>query len=353
MPEFHFLTTHLGSVPHLSPGDLPNRLTNLLDIPAWTQHPRRSFRESMYAQFIPGLPAIIVDEKNEKVSLGNLADYSAAQEEFYSNYLSDNLEAFALRPDYAPGFFAMLQALGSRSPSTDDRSRWAKGQVTGPISFGLTVTDQDRRASLYNDTQTDLIVKIIAMLARWQVRKLKSVRENVIIFLDEPYMAAFGSAFVSLSREQVIRCQDEVYTAIQAEGALGGVHCCANTDWGLLLSTGVDILNLDAFAYLPNLALYPLELRNFLDRGGSICWGLIPNNELILTESAEALASRLQDGINLICQKAAGRGVRILPAEFATHSLLAPACGLGSTSVEIADRVFDMLAETSHILKGG
>jgi hypothetical protein len=225
--------------------------------------------------------------------------------------------------------------------------------VTGPISFGLTVTDQNLRPSLYNDNLADVIVKNSAMNARWQARQLKTAREGVIIFLDEPYLASFGSAFISLSREQVSAYLDEIYTAIHAEGALAGVHCCANTDWGLLLSTTVDILNLDAYGYIPNLALYPHELRDFLDRGGIMCWGLIPNDEQILAETPAKLADRLRKGIDLICEKASARGVTLRPADFATRSLLAPACGLASTTVEIADRVFDSLAETGEIMKKG
>ena len=351
MPDFDYLTTHLGSVPHTDPGNLPGRLVNLLDIPAWPQHPRRSFRESMYAQFTPALPGVVIDQVKEKVFLDTSADLSSAMESFYGAYLADDLETFALRPDFAGGFFAMLQALKNQ-PAIDANASWAKGQVTGPVSFGLTVTDQDQRASLYNEMLADMIVKNTAMLARWQVRQLKTVRENVIIFLDEPYLASYGSAFISLSRDQVTSYLDEIYSAIHAEGAFGGVHCCANTDWGLLLDSKVDILNLDAYTYIENLALYPVELREFLDRGGCLCWGLIPNNDQILTETAQKLAERLRNGIQLICQKAARRGVQIRPDEFAGRSLIAPACGLGSTSVEIADRVFEVLAETAAILKG-
>ena len=93
----------------------------------------------------------------------------------------------------------------------NSKGEWAKGQVTGPVSFGLTVTDQDLRSGLYIEMLDDVIVKNMAMNARWQIRQLKSVRPNVILFLDEPYLAAFGSAFISLSREQVIGYLDEVF----------------------------------------------------------------------------------------------------------------------------------------------
>jgi hypothetical protein len=199
----------------------------------------------------------------------------------------------------------------------------------------------------------DAIIKNAAMNARWQIRQLKSVRPNVILFLDEPYMAAFGSAFISLSREQVIAYLDEVFDSIHDEGGVAGIHCCANTDWSVLLATKVDILNLDAYGFIENLALYPAELREYLDRGGNVSWGVVPNNEQIFNETPHGLAERLRNGINLIIKKAVARGVTIKAEEFASRSLIAPACGLGSTSVEVADCVFEVLAETGDVLKRG
>jgi hypothetical protein len=344
---FNFDTTHVGSVPHATPDGLASQLAKSLDIPAWTQHPRHSFLESMYVQYSPSLPAVQVDPRKEKIILNTNQDLAPGLEAFYSAYLADDLEAFALREEYAGGFFAMLRAAAAAP------GEWIKGQVTGPISFGLTVTDQDLRASLYNETLADAIVKNMASAARWQARRLRAVRPNVIVFLDEPYMASFGSAFISLGREQVVDYLNEAFDAIHAEAALAGVHCCANTDWGVLLATRVDILNLDAYGFIENLALYPLELRGFLDRGGTVCWGIIPNNEQIFSESPSGLADRLRAGIQGIVEKAAARGVRLTADEFAEHSLIAPACGLGSTTVEVADRVFDVLSETGRILKGG
>ena len=354
MHTFNFLTTHVGSVPHPSASGLADKLVAALDIPAWPQLPRRSFRESMYVQYSASLPAVEVDEVKEKIILSTRGDLSSALEDFYTPYLAEDVEAFALRPTHAEGFFAMLESLRASSASSSTAGeQWAKGQVTGPISFGLTVTDQDLRATLYNDMLADVIVKNMSMNARWQVRQLKALRPNVIIFTDEPYMASFGSAFISLSREQAVSYLDEVYEAIQSEGALTGVHCCANTDWSVLLASKVDILNLDAYGFIENLALYPTELRAFLDRGGAVCWGIIPNNEQILNETPQSLADRLRAGLNLISEKASARGVSIPVDELSARSLIAPACGLGSTTIEIADRVFDVLAETGALLKKG
>jgi hypothetical protein len=268
-------------------------------------------------------------------------------ETFYQSIIDDDLDHFALTPDCALGFFTFL------NEHKEKPVEWVKGQVMGPISFGLTVTDQSLRASLYNETMADALVKNMSMNARWQIRQLKTVGEKVIMFVDEPYMASFGSAFISLSREQALGYMNEVYDAVHSEGALVGVHCCGNTDWGLLLDSRADILNLDAYSFLENLALYPTELHLFLDRGGAICWGIIPNNEQIRNESPLSLAKRMRDGIQLIHEKAASRGVHISTDELASHSLLSPACGLGSTTIKIVDQVFDVLFETSTILKKG
>ena len=340
-----FLTTHLGSIPHTDSVEICDHLIKTLDVPAWPQMSRRTFRENMYVQFSASLPAIVTDETKQKVYFNTQGDISSALESFYEHYLANDLNAFALKPAYASGFFNMLEAM-RRIPG-----EWAKGQVTGPISFGLTVTDQDLRASLYNDQIADVIVKNTAMIARWQVRQLRAVRSNVILFVDEPYMASFGSAFISLTRGQVIDMLNEVFDAIHAEGALAGVHCCANTDWSVLLATKVDILNLDAYGYIENLALYPTEMRAFLDRGGVIAWGIVPNNKEIYDITPEGIAYRLNAGFTLIHDKAQARGVTIIPEEFATRSLVAPSCGLGPTTTEIADRVFDVLTKTGQILK--
>jgi methionine synthase II (cobalamin-independent) len=341
----HFWTTHVGSVPHTGAEAISGRLASSLDIPAWPQLSRRTFRENMYVQYSPPLPHVVLDDANEKITVDTTGDLTPALETFYERYLADDLEAFGLRPDYAQGFYAMLDALRAVP------GEWAKGQVTGPVSLGLTVVDQDLRSILYNDLLADAIVKNAAMNARWQVRQLRAIRPHVIVFVDEPYMASFGSAFISLSREQVITMLDEIFAAIHQEGALAGVHCCANTDWSVLLGTAVDILNLDAYGYLENLALYPADLRAFLDRGGVIAWGIVPNTSDIFSVTPEGLAQRLRDGLKLIGDKARAHGVAIDVDELAQRSLIAPSCGLGPATVEIADRALETLVRTGDLLQ--
>ncbi len=341
----NYLTTLIGSVPYTNTSETCERIIVTVDIPIWPQMSKLSFRENMYTQYGAVLPGVVIDDKNEKITIDTAGDLTPALEVFYGHYLEDNLDYFALPHDHAEGFYNMVAKL-RQIPG-----EWVKGQVTGPISMGLTITDQNLRASLYNEMLADTLVKNAAMNARWQIRQLKTLRPKVIIFVDEPYMASFGSAFISLNRDQVVNMLDEVFDAIHAEWGQAGVHCCANTDWSVLLDTQVDILNLDAYGYLANLALYPAELRKFLDRGGVIAWGIVPNTEVIHSVTPLGLASQLSEGIETLCEKAAARGIEINPKEFNSRSLITPACGLGPATPEIADRVLPILAETGKALR--
>jgi hypothetical protein len=343
--EPNFLTTLIGSVPYTNTGEICESIGRTIDVPIWPQMVRLGFRENMYTQYGAVLPAIVINEENEKITFDTTGDITPALETFYTHYLDDDIDYFGLPHNHAAGFYTMMKIL------KEIPGLWIKGQVTGPISMGLTITDQDLRSSLYNEMVADVLVKNAAMNARWQIRQLKTIRSSIIIFVDEPYMASFGSAFISLDRKQVIAMLDEVFEAIHSEGGLSGVHCCANTDWSVLLETQVDILNLDAYGYIENLALYPAELRSFLDRGGIIAWGIVPNNDEIDSVTPGGLADQLRSGIDLICEKAAIRGVTISPGEFTNRSLITPACGLGSATPEIADKILPILMETGKLMQ--
>ncbi len=347
----NFWTTLNGSMPHRDTAKICQHIVNTIDIPIWPQMSKLNFRENMYPQFSATLPAITLDEENEKIQFDTSVDITPALEKFYTPYLEDNVDAFAFPKSYSSGFYTMLDQLTPTSGTSGKSQTWLKGQVTGPISMGLMTTDQVLRASLYDEMLADTIVKNTAMNARWQIRQLKSARPNVIIFVDEPYMASFGSAYISLSRTQVVSMLDEVFAAIHGEGGLAGIHCCGNTDWSVLMETQVDILNIDAHGFLENLALYPVELQAFLDRGGVIAWGIVPNTEEIYDTTHKRIANRLRDGIILICEKAVGRGININPADFENRSLVTPTCGLGPTTAKIADKVLEVLAQTGKLLQ--
>ena len=343
----NFLTMHVGSFPHLKSDQLIQNLISKLDIPGWPQLPKRDFRENMYVQFSSALPAVILDDEREKIYFEVREDISADLEKFYEKYLADDLEAFSIPAAYSDGFNKHLAYFSGVE------GQWIKGQVTGPVSFGLTVTDQDLRSILYHEFLADVIVKNTVMIARWQIKELQKIRSNVLVSIDEPYMASFGSAYINLSRGQVLEMLNEIFDAIRNEGAFSSVHCCANTDWSVLLSSNVDVVNLDSHGYIENLMLYPVEMREFLDRGGAIAWGLLPTDRLVVQSNPQEMADKLRADIALLSAKARRHGVTITPDEFATHSIVAPACGLGTTTLSTAEKAIEILIETGNILQRG
>jgi methionine synthase II (cobalamin-independent) len=297
----------------------------------------------MYIQYSQSLPRIVT--KEQKIIINTEGDLSEDLERFYTHYLSDNLDHFGLSKEYAEGFYTVSELI-NKFPGD-----WLKGHVTGPISLGLTITDQNLRASLYNELIADTLVKNTAMNARWQITELRKLRPKIIIFIDEPYMASFGSAFINISHQQVVDMLNEIFEAIHNEGGVAGVHCCANTDWSVLLDTTVDILNLDAYEYIENLSLYPEELFRFVSQNGIVAWGIVPTNEDAFEVDAQTLANRLLEGIDQICDKAQARAIPLTAQKLKEQSLLTPSCGLGSTSVEIAEKALSLLQETGVILK--
>ncbi len=332
------LPTMVGSLPHHDPRVACERVLQYLSaIPAWPQLPRRSFRENMYAQFGERFPGLVVDVEREKVWV----DRERANEEleaFYLAYLEDRVDEWGIGSEYAAGlhaFLALKEAVGAAVA--------VKGQITGPISMGLQVTDAALRPVLYDEILADALAKHLRLKAAWMERQLRRLHPQVILFVDEPYLSAFGSAFISLSREQVIALLTEVFAGISG---LKGIHCCGNTDWSVVLETRPDILNLDAYNYAQSIALYPEAVHAFLHRGGIIAWGIVPQEEAaIRSATVEDLLGRLYAAWALLEAKGISR------EELLGGCLVTPSCGLGAVSPQAAERALELTAAVSNRLR--
>ena len=342
-PDFSAAPTLVGSFPHSDHQRLVDLiLSRFKEMPSWPQMPGRDWRESMYVQYTEGFPGAVIDSVAQRIYFRTDDAFHDSLEEFYQAVVEEDVEHFAITSDYALGLHAFLSAvsrLGSDGP------KWVKGQVTGPFSFAMTVTDEYKRSIAYDPELYEVAVQGIAMKARWVARKLRGIADGALVVLDEPYLCSFGSAFVNVARDDVIAAIDAAASAIHKEGALAGLHCCGNTDWSLVLSTGLDVINFDAYEFFQGLSLYPAELQSFLKRGGVLSWGIVPASGAIDDLSAQAMLDMLDHHVAQLVAKGMDRGM------LCRQALLTPSCGLGTQSVQSAERVVDVLVELSALVR--
>ncbi len=322
-----------GSLPHTDPSIACQLVVDMLDIPTWPQLPQRSFLENMYVQFSERFPGVVV--ASERIYIDRDLDLDPDLERLYVAYLTNDLQYAAISPDYAAGLHRFLE-------SDLDQRPMVKGQVTGPVSWGLVVVEQNRRPVLYDDVLAEAVAKHLRLKASWVEQELRKLAPETIVVVDEPYMSSFGSAFVSLNHDQVITLMEEVFAGIEG---LKGVHCCGNTDWSLLLSTTVDILSLDAYEYAGSLALYPAEVGAFLERGGIIAWGIVPSSDQALEETVDSVVERFHEAVGLLTDK----GLHL--DDLLASALITPSCGCGSLAVETAERVLKLTGDVSRALR--
>ena len=336
--EFNCLPTAIGSMPHTDPARACATIAHYLkEIPNWPQLPKRGFRENMYVQYSQGFPGVVVTD--DSIHVDRSRDVDKQLEALYTAYLANDIDKFPISPDNASGLYALL----AMPESVRLRRMGVKGQITGPVTWGMTVTDNERKPIIYDEVLGDAVPKLLRLKAGWMEKKLREVSKNTIIFVDEPSMSAYGSVAMSLSREKVVSLLEEVLGGITG---VKGIHCCGNTDWPVLLGTSIDIISFDTYNYAQSLSLYPAEVKKFLERGGSIAWGIVPNDDGVLAkESVASLNDRLDEAMAPFTRN--GISIRQLRQQ----SLLTPSCGLAALTEEAAERALSLLAELSALIR--
>jgi len=339
--EDSFTATGIGSFPHKDEKEVFRLiLQNFPEIPFWPQFPKRSFLEGMVVQYSEGFPCIRLDEKDQRAWVDTSKEFGKEVERFYQSLENGDLEHFRISETFAKGL-RMIEEF----PSEDYRKgiKYLKGQITGPITFGLALTDQERRPIFYDPNLREILIKHLSSKAHWIEKRFDDLLhgKKTILFFDEPSLSSYGSAFSSLNREEVILSLNECIKGIKG---LKGVHCCGNTDWSMLLSTDIDILSFDAYGYLETISLYPKELKSFLERGGILAWGIVPTSEAILNEDAETLVRRFKEGVETLAKKG-------IDPSLLQRAILTPSCGTASLPIPLAERVCRVTAEVSKRLR--
>lgn len=344
-------TTLIGSMPHKDRSkaiDLILKTTP--EIPVWPQ--LAAFQaEQMMFQYLEGLPGLRMKEGSAFVQT-DAADFDQELYAFYEEYLEVESQTreldrsrFKMGEDTARTFSQFIEVIhGERPPSMHA----VKGQVVGPFTLLTGLKDQQGRALLYEERLQDVISKHLAMKARWQIHHLKTLEHPVIVFLDEPALAGYGSsAFISVSRELIQSLLKDVVEAIHEAGALAGIHICANTDWLLAFDSHVDILNFDAYNYFDKFFLYQEAFSQFMKSGGIVAWGMVPTDDPVVIgqETAQQLANRWITQVDNLTS------ADLSMAQILSQSLFTPSCGCGSLPEAAAERVLRLNQDMSQLIK--
>lgn len=333
-----FNTTGIGSLPHSDPRAACRVVLDHAEIPFWPQLPALGFRELMIPMYSGGFP-FVAFEGGDAVAVDPPEDDAFA---FYTALESG--DGFPISLESSAGLYAFLDEI-AKLP----RFQTLKGHITGPLTYTLGISDRIKRPLYYDDEKRELALSLLKGKAIWQISLLKKYADEVIIFIDEPILSALGtSAYLGVSDEEAGRMLRETVDAVREAGGISGIHCCGKAHWPLVLASGVDILNFDSYDYGDYITLYPEEVRQFINGGGRIAWGVVPTTDEAATVSLEAIGEKLRSVLDALLAMG-------IPGEtIAKQSLITPSCGTGSLSVENAERVFSLLktlkAELSRFL---
>ncbi|MFC1859123.1 hypothetical protein ACFL9U_14030 [Thermodesulfobacteriota bacterium] len=282
---------------------------------------------------ILGMPCVWADRKKKQI-VYELSERENELTQFYDRYIAEDLDYFAIPPEYEAGLYR-LSEMYKEKPWPELRLIYFA--VPGIFSWGLNMVDESGTPALYNDTMRDVMIKLMAMKAKWRQTEIKKLFPGIPTL----FMIANGGLSVYVSASGVGKWEDakKIYNEVLAAvDAITAIHCCANFDWPLLMETNTDIIHFDAYQYGDSMSLYPDALKRFLDRGGMIAWGIVPSGraDQITTENSSSLMERLEKAIELVAHKGIDKNLLL------ESSWISPNCSMSTPTIELGERVFEL-----------
>ncbi len=340
-PDLRFMATGIGSVPFQDIEGTCREICRWAPfMPFWPQFVQRSHLEDMIIQYSEGLPLLTVNAEQRSLSISCSDTRETELVAFYERFFAEDVESFAVSREVAPGLYALLEMM------KEDKGKcgpYIKGQTVGPVTFTAGVKDPNGKPILYDPELSEAMTKGLAIKALWQVRTLAGSGKRPVLFLDEPYLSGFGSAFSPVQRHEVIDMLRMMIDYLREHcDVLIGIHCCGNTDWSMVLETGLDIINFDAVEYMDHFLLYKDPVVRFIEGGGVIAWGIIPTADFTGEESVDTLSSRLKEGLMHVHQW----GLDL--DQVARRSILTPSCGMGTMARDAATSAMNLLSRLSE-----
>jgi hypothetical protein len=262
-----------------------------LDIPFWPQLPRLNYYEDMYVQASERFPGIVLDLEKQTLAF-SMDKFILELEDTLAHF--EDPDYFDISTQYSDVYHRFLELDFSDRPAI-------RGQLEGPISFGLNVLDQDKRPIIFDDSVRPFMYDFMAKRINVQLERLKALNPNAFMFIDEPGLQFLFSA---LSGYDSTAARDDMEQFLAAVDRPRGVHLCGNPDWDFLLNMNMDILSMDVYLNAEIFATYAGSIKRFLDRGGVIAWGIVPTNfEPFEAETIDTLTDQLEKVWGILEQK--------------------------------------------------
>jgi len=325
-----FNSTGIGSLPHLDATEACNIILDSVDIPFWPQLPHRSFLELMVPQYSEGFPFVKIEGEDIYIDKADENALSTFYEAIAAN------AGFPISEDYAAGFYAFINILDKQNLKFNA----LKGHITGPLTFALSITDKEKRPLYFDEEMRELSLELLKGKVTWQIEILKKYADKVLIFIDEPILSALGSsAYLGVSNEEASRMLREIVKHIKQCGGIAGIHCCGKADWPLVLSSGVDVFNYDAYDFWDTLSIYPEDMKNFINNKGFIACGIVPTTDAIREVNFQGLREQLERGLTSL------EDIGIPKDKLRNQILITPSCGTGSLDTENALKAFSLVKE--------
>jgi len=329
----NLLTTAMAVMPHTDVGQALKTALSM-DIPFWPQLPNLNYYEDMYVQAAEHFPGILLDIEKRTLRF-SLEKFINEVEETMTHF--EEPQYFDISKVYSAVYHRFLSMDFSKRPAI-------RGQLEGPISFGLNVLDQDDRPILFDDTVRPFMIEFMAKRVNVQLKRLKGLNKNAFMFIDEPGLQFVFSAMAGYGDQKAKIDLESFFSMIDRPR---GIHLCGNPDWDFLLGLDMDILSLDVYSNGEVFANYSNSIKRFLDRGGIIVWGIVPTNfEPFAQENTSSLEKRLEEIWQILDRKGIDQDFLL------SRSLLSPAtcCLVNPDKEKTVEKVFKMISRLSERL---
>jgi hypothetical protein len=165
------------------------------------------------------------------------------------------------------------------------------------------------------------------------------------MFVDEPGMQFLFSALAGYGDIKAKTDLDHFFAMVERPR---GIHLCGNPDWDFLLGLDLDVLSLDIYTNAEIFAAYATSIRKFLDRGGTIVWGIVPTGvEAFEKENYQSLLSQLENVWRVLRERGIDFDLLL------SRSLLSPAtcCLVNPDREKTVERDFDQIRHISRLMR--